>query len=1078
MANIILPVRLGTGTLDGTKFLKDNGAWSSINYTTDIINKPTTTEVSEGTNLYYTNTRVQTFGDTRYLRLSGGTLTGNLILNSDPTNALQAATKQYVDSLSTGLKVKTSVAAASTSNITIANPGFTTLDGVTLVSGTSRILVKDQTNPAENGIYIFNGAASALTRSTDLDDWSEVPAAYVFVDNGTTNGQTGWTVSGVPGVGTIGTTDMPWSLFSRAQQYTSGVGLSLTGNAFNISNTGVSAATYGSTTQVPVIAVNARGQITTASNSTIAFPVTSVNSKTGAVVLTTTDITEGTNLYFTNARVQSAISGTTPISVVSGVISHSNSGVTASTYRSVTVNATGHITAGTNPTTLAGYGITDAIQNQFTSAQTGSYWINGVGRMGILNTNAALTSAHQVFLNPGGNSTRWAWFLNTAESTGNVGSNLVLNRYDDTGTLIGTSMSITRSTSVVNFGVNPTSAGNQILNTANHVEGDAFSPILTGANVLSTFVSNSSGHVTTLTTRVLTATDINAAPINGSGSYVQVQNTSAQSGDAWMAGYLRSTTQIMAPLFSSGSSSGITSIIAGSTASRGAEIALRGAAYSTTPGEISFHTGVGGVTTQPETMRLRSDGVLTVPNNIWIGTAGGVSNPLSVNKSVIVGASTAFIQNSNNTAGTFGLVVNTANTDATTVPFTVRSNGDDKFKVLGNGNVGIAHLAPTARLDIGVSGAVELGFTGTGTANILHQTSAQPLYINTTTGQINLGTSGSGSQHLTIINGGNVGIANVAPSEKLEVTGNIKASGSVASTNFTSSIADDVNITAPIGHASRFFVGTSEIVTISQDGILSVGNPTPSTVRASPLQVQGNIWCTDAYILGTTNTPIAEFGLSGSTSAFIRTMGTGDITFQTSATTVRARVNGTTGNFEVNNQIKISGGSPAANKILTSDGSGLGTWNTVDTVLPNIGTAGTYRSVTTDSKGRVTAGTNPTTLAGYGVTEVDVAGKIKGSALFLTGKVITANYTILATDYTLIVNTPDDPVTINLPSAATNAGRILVFKLLTTTGGYTVVPTSGQTIDGAATMSGGLDKASIAIQAINNNWYIIYQYKP
>ena len=39
---------------------------------------------------------------------------------------------------------------------------------------------------------------------------------------------------------------------------------------------------------------------------------------------------------------------------------HPNSGVTAGTYRSVTVNAQGHVTAGTNPTTLAGYGITDA----------------------------------------------------------------------------------------------------------------------------------------------------------------------------------------------------------------------------------------------------------------------------------------------------------------------------------------------------------------------------------------------------------------------------------------------------------------------------------------------------------------------------------------------------------------------------------------------------------------------------------------------------------------------------------------------------------------------------------------------
>ena len=42
------------------------------------------------------------------------------------------------------------------------------------------------------------------------------------------------------------------------------------------------------------------------------------------------------------------------------VYTHPNSGVTAGTYKSVTVNAQGHVTAGSNPTTLAGYGITDA----------------------------------------------------------------------------------------------------------------------------------------------------------------------------------------------------------------------------------------------------------------------------------------------------------------------------------------------------------------------------------------------------------------------------------------------------------------------------------------------------------------------------------------------------------------------------------------------------------------------------------------------------------------------------------------------------------------------------------------------
>ena len=61
---------------------------------------------------------------------------------------------------------------------------------------------------------------------------------------------------------------------------------------------------FGSTTQTPVITVNAKGQVTAASNASIAFPVTSVNAQTGAVTLTTSGVGEGTNLYFTDARVR------------------------------------------------------------------------------------------------------------------------------------------------------------------------------------------------------------------------------------------------------------------------------------------------------------------------------------------------------------------------------------------------------------------------------------------------------------------------------------------------------------------------------------------------------------------------------------------------------------------------------------------------------------------------------------------------------------------------------------------------------------------------------------------------------
>jgi hypothetical protein len=103
-----------------------------------------------------------------------------------------------------------------------------------------------------------------------------------------------------------------------------------------LANTGVTATTYGTSTAVPTIAIDSKGRITSASNTNIAFPVTSVNGQAGTVVLTTSDVAEGTNQYFTTARAQAAISGTAPISVASGVVSISQSGAATNGFLSST----------------------------------------------------------------------------------------------------------------------------------------------------------------------------------------------------------------------------------------------------------------------------------------------------------------------------------------------------------------------------------------------------------------------------------------------------------------------------------------------------------------------------------------------------------------------------------------------------------------------------------------------------------------------------------------------------------------------------------------------------------------------
>lgn len=98
---------------------------------------------------------------------------------------------------------KQPVRVASTANVTIATPG-TAIDGVTLANG-DRVLLKDQTTQSQNGIYVFNGSGSALTRATDFDAWTEIPGATIPVTEGSTNNDVIYLSTANAG-GTIGTT--------------------------------------------------------------------------------------------------------------------------------------------------------------------------------------------------------------------------------------------------------------------------------------------------------------------------------------------------------------------------------------------------------------------------------------------------------------------------------------------------------------------------------------------------------------------------------------------------------------------------------------------------------------------------------------------------------------------------------------------------------------------------------------------------------------------------------------------------------------------------------------------------------
>ena len=162
-------------------------------------------------------------------------LNNQKIINlTDPANPQDAANKRYVDAAVVGIDWKPSVRAATTADITLATglENGDTLDGVTLATG-NRVLVKDQADATENGIYVV-AVSGAPTRSTDADTAAEITASFaVFVEEGTANADSGWTLTNNGSV-TIGTTQLTFTQFTGLGQITAGAGLTKTANTLDV----------------------------------------------------------------------------------------------------------------------------------------------------------------------------------------------------------------------------------------------------------------------------------------------------------------------------------------------------------------------------------------------------------------------------------------------------------------------------------------------------------------------------------------------------------------------------------------------------------------------------------------------------------------------------------------------------------------------------------------------------------------------------------------------------------------------------------------------------------------------------
>jgi hypothetical protein len=417
-------------------------------------------------------------------------------ISTSPVNGTDIVNKAYADSIASGINfhqsVRLATAAALPANtynngtsgvgatLTANANGALTVDGVAAVAG-NRILVKNEATQANNGVYVVTqvgdtggpgpgpggGDPYILTRATDFDSAGtgvdQIDAGDFFlVTAGSTLANTSW-VQQTPLPITVGTTAIVFSQFAAPVLYSAGTGLSLTGTTFSITNTGVSASTYGSASSVPVIAVNAQGQITSASASSIAIAASQITSGALAIANGGTGATSAatalTNLGAYPASNPSGFTSNTgtvtSVNLTAGTgVSVSGGPITASGSITVTNTAPDQVVSltGSGATTVTGTYPNFTISSPTSGAGTVTSIDVSGGTTGLTTSGGPVTSSGTITLagtlnvaNGGtGATTLSSGYVLKGNGTSAVSASVI---YDDgTNAMIGTTTALGRLT--------------------------------------------------------------------------------------------------------------------------------------------------------------------------------------------------------------------------------------------------------------------------------------------------------------------------------------------------------------------------------------------------------------------------------------------------------------------------------------------------------------------------------------------------------------------------------------------------------------------------------------------------------
>ena len=508
-------VNYGVYTSSGTTLTRNATPFSSsaggalVNFTGSVdvfVTYPSSNSVYQDTSGVVAQTSFGAITATS-AALTSGTITAVPTSNTDIVN------KQYADAIASGIHFHEAVALATTAalpantynngtsgvgaTLTATGNGVLSIDSTVTIAA-ERVLVKNEVAGANNGVYVVTQVGSAgtpyiLTRATDFDSVGTGvdqidEGDFFLVTSGTANVNTAWVQQTAPPI-TIGTTALVFQQFSAPITYTAGTGLSESPTyTFNIANTAVTAATYGSASAVPVFAVNAQGQLTSVTNTNIAISGSAVSGAiTGQAGSVANALTAGTYLTsagtFDGAAARTFAVDATEVNTASKVVAR---------------DASGNFAAGT---------ITAALSGNATTATTATNVAGGAANQIVYNTAAGTTS---FVVAPTTSGTYLSWdgaaFAYAAIST----PNSVTFNNGGTGDVSGTTFngSAARTISYNTVGAPSITGTNATGTWGISVSGNA-ATVTTNANLTGDVTS--SGNATSIAAGVIVNADINAS---------------------------------------------------------------------------------------------------------------------------------------------------------------------------------------------------------------------------------------------------------------------------------------------------------------------------------------------------------------------------------------------------------------------------------------------------------------------------------------------------------------------------------------------------------------------------------------